>query len=97
MSRGSQLFRRDAPFSERVLEFIGAAVIVLGVPAFFFALFELGTVIGVLGVVLILGALGAGLIALLKPKQTAAGRARRSSRPPLPPRSASRRRQADEQ
>jgi hypothetical protein len=70
MSRWPQLFGRDAPFSERILEFIGVAVIVLGVPAFFFALFEIGTVFGVLGIVLIVGALGAGLIALLRRPST---------------------------
>ena len=70
MSRWPQLFGRDAPFSERILEFIGVAVIVLGVPAFFFALFEIGTVVGVLGIVLIVVALGAGLIALLRRPST---------------------------
>ena len=66
VSRGPQLFRRDAPSSERIFELIGGAVIVLGVPAFFFALFEIGTVFGVMGVVLVVGALGAGLIGLLR-------------------------------
>ena len=49
-------------FLERIFEFIGGAVLVLGVPAFFFALFEIGTVFGVLGVVMVVGALLIGLL-----------------------------------
>ena len=46
---GAPLFRGDAPFSERIFEFIGGVVIVLGVPALlFFAVFEIGAVLGVL-------------------------------------------------
>jgi len=51
-------------------------VIVLGVPAFVLTLFAIAPVIGVLGLVLIVGALGAGLIALLRRPASRSGRRR---------------------
>jgi hypothetical protein len=57
-SSGAPLFRRDAPFSELIFEFIGGVVLVLGVPAvLFFAILEMGTVLGVLWMVLVVGTL----------------------------------------